>query len=132
MTFGKRPILNSLEFELLSFCNKLDTSVVGCASKLLKHFIKHYQPKEIISYADRRWSQGNMYEQLKFKFIENTQPNWFVVKGKYRENRVNYQKHRLVEMGYDKNKTANQILNENNMYKIYYCGTKKFTLYLQY
>ena len=35
-------------------------------------------------------------------------------------------------MGYDKNKTANQILNENNMYKIYYCGTKKFTLYLQY
>jgi hypothetical protein len=132
MTFGKRPILNSLEFELLRFCNKLDTSVVGGASKLLKHFIKHYQPKEIISYADRRWSQGNMYEQLKFKFIENTQPNWFVVKGKYRENRVNYQKHRLVEMGYDKNKTANQILNENNMYKIYDCGTKKFTLYLQY
>jgi hypothetical protein len=130
MTFGKRPILNKSEYEMLRFCNKLNTNVVGGASRLLKYFIKNFQPNEIISYADRRWSMGNMYEKLGFEFIENTEPNWFIINGKNREHRVKYQKHKLIEMGFDKNKTADQILFENDMFKIYDCGTKKYILNL--
>jgi len=131
MTFGKRPILNKSEYEMLRFCNKLNTNVVGGASRLFKSFIKRYNPNEIISYADRRWSMGNMYEKLGFEFIENTEPNWFIINGKNREHRVKYQKHRLIEMGFDENKTADQILFENDMNKIYDCGTKKYILKLQ-
>ena len=54
------------EYELVRFCNKLNTSVIGGADKLLQYFIRTYQPKEIISYADRRWSQGRLYDKLKF------------------------------------------------------------------
>jgi len=128
MTFGKRPILNKSEYEMLRFCNKLNTNVVGGASRLLKYFIKNFQPNEIISYADRRWSMGNMYEKLGFEFIENTEPNWFIINGKNREHRVKYQKHKLIEMGFDENKTAHQICLNNRLYRIYDCGTKKYQL----
>ena len=37
MTFGKSRFSN--EFELLRFCNKLYTNVIGGASKLFKHFL---------------------------------------------------------------------------------------------
>mgnify|MGYP000079248993 CR=1 FL=1 len=46
---------------------------------VLKHFIKTYQPKEIISYADRRWSTGNLYDVLGFKFSHNSNPNYFYI-----------------------------------------------------
>jgi hypothetical protein len=126
MTFGKRPLINNHSIELIRFCNKLDTSVIGGADKLLKHFIKTYNPKEIISYADRRWSTGDLYEKLGFKFIHNTPPNFYYVINKKRINRLNFQKHKLVKMGYDKNKTANQIMIDENINKIYDCGNKKY------
>ena len=62
MTFGKKRLAlgnktqNNNEYEMLRFCNKLNTSVVGGASKLFKYFIQKYDPIEIISYADRSWS----------------------------------------------------------------------------
>ena len=58
MTFGGlRKNLNQVNtegsFELLRFCNKLNTSVIGGASKLLSHFEKYQKPKQLTSYADR-------------------------------------------------------------------------------
>lgn len=36
------------------------------ASKLFSHFLKdHEEIKEVISYADRRWSIGNLYNKLR-------------------------------------------------------------------
>ena len=86
MTFGKlRKNLNGNgtqdEFELLRFCNKMNTSVVGGASRLLKHFIKTLHPKTIISYADRRWSDGHLYETLGFEHTHDSKPSYFYVVG---------------------------------------------------
>src|SRR5574343_485358 len=66
-------------YELLRFCNKLNTSVVGGASKLFKYFIKNYKPINIISYADRCWSNGNLYRRLGFSLESTTQPNYYYV-----------------------------------------------------
>jgi hypothetical protein len=128
MTFGKRPMIGDNSQELIRFCNKINTTVIGGADRLLKFFIKTYRPKEIISYADRRWSQGDLYEKLKFDFVGNTVPNFFYIINKKRVNRLKFQKHKLVKSGYDKNKTANQIMLENNIYKIYDCGSKRYVL----
>ena len=59
MTFGKqRKNMGRKDdgntYELIRFCNKLNTNVVGGASKLFKHFIKEFNPSSVISYADRR------------------------------------------------------------------------------
>jgi hypothetical protein len=66
-------------WELLRFCNKNNTIVVGAASKLFKYFVTHYSPTQIISFADRRWSQGNLYQQLKFNFSGNTKNNYWYI-----------------------------------------------------
>jgi len=131
MTFGElRKNLGQTakegSYELLRFCNKLNTNVVGGASKLLKHFEKTYQPKEIISYADRRWSDGNLYKQLGFVLISVSQPNYFYTKGDVRENRFKYRKSELVKQGFDPNKTEKQIMEEEGFVRVYDCGTLKF------
>ena len=131
MTFGsKRKNLGSKNeedsYELLRFCNKLNTTVVGSASKLLKYFINEKHPKEIISYCDRRWSQGNMYEKLGFNLDHISQPNYFYIVNGKRENRFKYRKSELVRQGFDKNKTEESIMKERGIKKIYDCGTKVY------
>jgi hypothetical protein len=133
MTFGKGRIImggNSNQYELLRFCNKLNTTVIGGADKLLKYFIKTYQPKEIISYADRRWSQGDLYEKLGFNFIHNSKPNYFYINQNIREYRFKYRKNILVKEGYDINKTERDIMLERKIYRIYDCGAKLYKLNL--
>ena len=50
MTFGKsRDRKNNME--LLRFCNKINYSVVGGFSKLLKYFSNNYKFEKIITYA---------------------------------------------------------------------------------
>ena len=129
MCFGKprlnlgRKTHNENEYELLRFCNKLNTSVIGGASKLFKYFIKNYNPSTIISYCDRRWSVGNMYEVLGFEFSHYSEPNYYYVIGNNRKNRFKYRKSELVKEGYDSNKTEREIMEERGIHRIYDCGT---------
>jgi len=132
MTFGYGRVImggKDNEWELLRFCNKLNTNVVGGASKLLKHFINNYRPKEIISYADRRWSMGNMYEKLGFEFIHNSKPNYWYINGNIREYRFKYRKSRLTNLlNYDEKLSEHDIMLMNKRYRIYDCGNKKYKL----
>jgi hypothetical protein len=133
MTFGKeRKALGGKNkdgcFEMIRFCNKLNFNVIGGASRLLKYFIRTYNPKQLISYADRRWSQGRLYETLGFEFIKNTTPNYFYVVKKRRENRFKYRKDILVKEGFDPNKSEREIMAERKIPRIYDCGCKLYKL----
>lgn len=126
MTFGKSRFKDS-EFELLRFCNKLNFTVIGGASKLFKHFLAdHKEITTIVSYADRRWSTGKLYESLRFVKEKTTPPNYFYVKQFERENRLKYQKHILVATGADQTKTEQEIMCEKGYRRIYDCGTLKY------
>jgi hypothetical protein len=113
-------------FELLRFCNKLNTTVIGGASKLFKYFTRNYYYDSIISYADRSWSTGNLYEQLGFKYVHKTKPNFYHVKGINRYNRFTYRKDILVKDGYDPKLTAREIMLNRGFYRIYDSGSIKF------
>ena len=114
-------------YELFRFCNKLNTTVIGGADKLLKHFIKTHNPKEIISYADRRWSQGDLYEKLGFDFIHNSKPNYWYILGTNREYRFKFRKDVLVKEGFDIHKSEREIMLERGIYRVYDCGNKVYT-----
>jgi len=114
-------------FEMLRFCNKLNTNIVGGASKLFKYFIKTYNPNEIISFSDNRYFNGGLYEQLGFRYEKKTTPNYYYITDKLkRENRFKYRKDVLVKCGYDSNKTERQIMVDRGINRIYDCGNKKW------
>lgn len=126
MTFGKSRFAKN-EFELLRFCNRLYTNVVGGASRLLSHFLEdHQEIKTLISYADRRWSKGNLYEAIGFKKVHITDPAYFYIVNSVRENRVKYQKHKLIAAGADPDKTEYEIMKERGYLRIFDCGTIKY------
>lgn len=132
MTFGKlRKSLGQSHkeghYELLRFCNVLNTSVVGGASKLLKYFENVWSPCRIISYADRRWSEGDLYYQLGFELVRKSAPNYFYTKGKKRESRFKYRKSELIRLGWGtKEQTEREIMSSKGYNRIYDCGALVF------
>lgn len=135
MTFSKlrlplnRKLLNNPDiYELTRFCNKLNCNVTGGASKILKYFINKYNPIEIQTYSDNLISDGNLYKKLGFIYIHESKPGyWYVING-IREHRFNWRKQKLVKMGYDKEKTENEIMMELGFWRIYNGGNKKWIL----
>jgi len=136
MTFGKKRLAMGNktnvegEYEMLRFCNKLNTSIIGGASKLLAYFMKTYNPKSILTYADRRYSRGELYSHLGFIFSGNSKPSYFYfTKNDFiRHYRFNFRKDLLVKQGFDASKTEFQIMKERGYYKIYDCGASIFKL----
>lgn len=113
-------------FELARFCNQLNTSVVGGASKLFQYFIKTYKPEYVFSFANRDWSMGNMYSKLGMTSKGVTPPGYFYTKSQYRYSRFAFTKHKLVEMGFDSSKTEYDIMTEEGYFRIWDCGNLKY------
>ena len=83
MTFGKRRFDNKDGWELLRFATKINTSVAGGASKLLKVFANNHKGDTLISYANNDFAySGNksLYSKLGFDFIKSTEPGYKWVK----------------------------------------------------
>ena len=128
MTFGKQRInLGGKQcdgcYELVRFCNKLNTNVIGGASKLYKAFLKDFNPNEVVSYSDKRWSTGNLYNILGFVHDHDSRPNYFYVVNGIRENRFKYRKDKLLKEGF-KGKTEHEIMLSRGIFRIYDCGCR--------
>ncbi len=135
MTFGKlRKIMGRNDspgcWEMLRFCSISGVIVRGGASKLLTAFKRLYPDwKMIISYADRSWSNGNLYEKLGFQYMGNTGPNtWFIENGR-RIHRFRYTKKRLIAMGGDPTKTSREIATELGLTWICDSGSRRYILH---
>lgn len=73
---------NYRSFELIRFCHKGDVLVVGGLSKLLKAFIKDFNPQDIMTYTDRDWSSDDSSLQtIGFKPIGFMAPLRFAIIG---------------------------------------------------
>ncbi len=127
MTFGFRFTNGKKEYELIRFCNKINYNVVGAASKLFNHFLKTISGiTEIISYADISLFNGGLYQKLGFIKSNLSKPNYFWVVDGIRKHRFNFNKKRLVKLGYDANKTEVEILHEKGYFRVYSCGQEKW------
>lgn len=125
MTFGKTRFSKKYEWEMIRFCNKKFISVIGGASKLYKYFSRNYKPKSVISYANRRYSNGNLYNKLGFKFSHFSKPNyWYFKNNQKLYNRIMFQKHKLKNLleYYDSNKSEIENMLENKYLRIFDCG----------
>jgi hypothetical protein len=129
-TFGKSRYDKKFEWELLRYSSKLNTTVVGGFSKLLKHFIKGYSPDNIMTYCDRNTSIGNLYLQTGFQLIGVTNPNYFYFKNANVYSREQFQKHTLKDKlaTFDESLTEYQNMQVNGYDRVWDCGNYKFLL----
>ena len=130
MTFGKCRFDKKHEWEMLRFCCKLGYHVPGAAGKLLKHFERTYRPKSLVSYADRRWSQGRLYKALGFTLDHVSNPDYWYFKRNTMilESRVKYQKHKLLKIfdSFNQNMTEVENMKANGYFRIFDCGNMVF------
>jgi len=134
MTFNKPRFIKNekIDYELVRYCNKIDHSVVGGASKLLNYFEKNYKPKGLVSYADLRRSEGNLYVKLGFEHSHDSEPNYFYFKGNRIVKRYRAQKKNLVNILKDAfnpciSESENMFLN--NFRRVWDCGNMVFYKY---
>lgn len=114
-------------FELVRFSTSINHRVVGIFSRLLKHFTKSkYVPNQIITYADKRFSDGGVYIKNGFSLVKHTDPNYWYVKKYKREHRFNYTKQKLINDGYDPNLSEKEIMLSRGFDRIWDCGHFKF------
>lgn len=131
MTFGVRRITGGeSKFELVRFCNRCHTTVVGGATRLFKHFSsEHPEIKEYTTYANRRFSVGGLYKVLGFDFVRNSTPCYFYFKSNKLYHRMAFQKHKLktaLEI-YDPSLSEWDNMKANGFDRIFDCGNIVFT-----
>ena len=68
MSFGKPRYSKEYDWELLRFANLSNHTIYGAASKLWKQFLKDYNPKNVITYTNNDFGNGEVYAKLGFKF----------------------------------------------------------------
>lgn len=138
MTFGlprnstgnKNKLEN--EWELQRFCNKINYSVVGGASRLLNYFEKNYKISKITSFADRRWTstlKDSLYDELGFTLTSLGSPNyWYLVEPMKRTHRFTFTKKNILDKF---SKSKPELSEWENMIelgfdRIWDCGSLKY------
>lgn len=110
MSFGKPRFNKRYDWELLRLCSKKDTFVYGGASRLFKHFCED-EVGSIMSYCNETLFTGNVYSKLGFTKLGSCKSYHYEKDGKS-YHRINFQKWKLIEEGFDPNKTEKEIMVE--------------------
>jgi hypothetical protein len=126
------------EYELVRFVSKLNTNVVGGASKLFKYFLKEHKEhkehsdKPITSFSDNRWFGGGLYETLGFVKVHDVMPSYEYI---HKKNKlVKYHKSNFM-LSRIKSKYPNEFKEELTEYenmlllgydRIWDCGKVKW------
>lgn len=123
-----------LKWELARFASNYNYICQGVGGKLFKYFITHYNPEEIKSFADRRWTvdeKNNIYIKLGFKFDKYTKPDYKYYSPKLdrykRFHKFNFRKQTLSKKyGLPLTMTESEMTNVLKFKKIWDCGLIKY------
>ena len=131
MTFSKNRFKKqSNEIEMVRFCNLLNYNIIGGASKLFKYFINNHNKTnlKVISFADRRFFNGNLYNQLGFVFDSYTSPSYIYWKNNKVLHRMSCQKHKLNKLldVFDSNLSEYNNMINNGWKRVWDCGNSKY------
>ena len=130
LTLSKARFNKKYDWEITRYCNKKGVNVVGGFSKLLKYFRINYTGS-IITYADKRYSSGEMYKKCGFTELKDSSPNYFYWKSNSTLcSRHMFQKHKLKSQLEVFNDTLTEWENMklNGWDRIWDCGNKVFEL----
>lgn len=106
-----------------SSCN-----IPGGFSKLLAHFKKNNDWKEIVTFADLRWSQGDLYFKTGFKLDKILKPDYEYVINNKRVHKFNFRHTQMKKKlsTYDPLLSESENMKIAGIPKIYNCGLMRF------
>lgn len=116
---------------LTRYATVFNFNIVGGCGKAISHFEHKYRPSLIRTFADRRWSVGDMYYKLGFKLAEVARPvYWYYLphNGGHRIHRFNLRKDNknMFPIVYDKKMTERELATKNGYYRVWDCGQLVF------
>ena len=132
-TFGKARFTKN-KTELLRLCSSAGARVIGGASKLVSYYVNNYlkSGNELISYCDRRYSNGAVYSNCGFKLTHISPVGFFYISknGKYAGTRYQWQKHLLSKKlpNYLASETACANMHKHGYRKVWDCGQFVFSI----
>ena len=132
-------LIHDNEYIAMALFKQLDTdyildryatskSVVGGFSKILHHFIKTTACRSIITFADKRWSIGNLYQKTGFVVDGIIPPDYAYIKNGQRVHKFNYRhKHlRKILSNYDPTKSERENCFSHGIYRVWDCGKIRY------
>ena len=122
------------EVELIRFCT--DGKIhCGLFSKMLKFSINENNFNKIISFADLRYSEGNLYEKTGFKKLCQIKPDYMYIRDDKSFHKNNFSKSSLkkkklfISDDYVNKHTEKELTEELGYHKLYDIGKIKYELY---
>lgn len=118
-------VLKGDKSELIRFSSS--RQVIGGCSKIINFYKKNIADKTIVSFADLRWSKGDMYKSIGFVETGRVPPmQSYVLNYTDRFHKLAFKKNKINPHNLDK--TEWQIMQENGYDRIWDCGKIKFEL----
>lgn len=119
-------IRNKKYFNLNRYATSVN--VVGGFSKLLKYFEREFNQPKIVTFADLRWSEGELYENNNFILTKTLPPDYFYCKGQKRYHKFNFRHSRLKNKipNYDPRLSERENMERTDYNKIWDCGKKRY------
>ena len=124
-TMGSKPKKDC--YEIYRVVSDKGIEVVGGFSKMLAYFERIYKPKEIITYGDLCYTNGNVYRKCGFEMNGLSRPCYYWQINGIRYHRSNFMKGKLIECQHDASLTENEVMRARHAYKIWDAGKIKFT-----
>jgi hypothetical protein len=140
MSFSNNRGMNNAKnssdvFVLNRFATSKQYKISGLGSKMMKKFINDYNPKKIISFADRRWTlshQDNLYTKIGFSYIGNSKQSYFYFKRTNTNDRFHkfrLSKKKIIQKyGFDNSLTEWEMVKLLGYDRIWDCGLFKYEI----
>jgi hypothetical protein len=128
MTFAASRYNKKYVWELNRFAVKKHCKVIGGFTRLLKHFRKLHEGS-IISYADRAYSNGGVYEKNGFTLLNTNKAGYKYVNLKesiQRMHRSNFTKSKIADANDPRSEV--EIMFAKGYLQIYDCGTFAYVM----
>jgi hypothetical protein len=112
-----------------------DNSLIcqGLGGKLFAHFVKEYNPSQVKSFADRRWTineESNLYTKLGFDFVGYTKPDYrYVLPGKNMKRLHKFAFRKAIlhkKYGLPLSMTEDEMTKKLGYTRVYDCGLIKY------
>jgi hypothetical protein len=122
--------IDGITVDMTRFCTDQLATYPGLMSKVVSYVRKNYSYKKIVTFADLRYSTGDVYKKSGFIEVSRLPPDYYYVWGNQRIHKFNMRKDDITrKFGIlAENKTELMMSEEAGLLRIYDCGKIKYSI----